>query len=51
MDDLPANPDGITTKQGAWDSKERQTVQILIETGGMNEDEVILNPLYEEMNR
>jgi hypothetical protein len=51
MDDLPANPDGITTKQDAWDSKERQTVQILIETGGIAEDEVILNPLYEEMNR
>lgn len=51
VDDLPANPDGITSKQDAWDSKERQTVQILIETGGIVEDEVILNPLYEEMNR
>lgn len=51
MDDLPANPEGITTKQDAWDSKERQTIQILIETGGINEDEMILNPLYEEMNR
>jgi len=51
MADLPANPDGITTKQDAWDSKERQTVQILIETGGIAEDELILNPLYEKMSR
>lgn len=51
LDDLPASPDGITSKQDAWDSKERQTVQILIETGGINEDDVILNPLYEEMSR
>lgn len=51
IDDLPASPDGITSKQDAWDSKERQTVQILIETEGIPEDEVILNPLYEEMNR
>jgi len=51
MDDLPASPDGITSKQDAWEPKERQTVQILVETGGIAEDEVILNPLYEEMGR
>ncbi|WP_372906329.1 DUF2779 domain-containing protein [Rhodohalobacter sp.] len=50
-ENLPANPDGITSKLDAWDSKERQTVQIQIETGGISEDEVILNPLYEEMSR
>lgn len=51
IDGLPASPHGITSKQDAWDFKERQTVQILIETGGINDDEVILNPLYEEMDR
>lgn len=50
-DDLPANPDGITTKTEAWESKERQTVQILVETNGIEDDEVILNPLYEEMQK
>tara|TARA_R100001143_G_scaffold63512_1_gene71146 strand:- start:26111 stop:28063 length:1953 start_codon:yes stop_codon:yes gene_type:complete len=50
MDDLPAGSEGITSKHAAWESKERQTVQILIETGGIPDDEVLLNPLYEEMN-
>jgi len=51
LDDLPAKPDGITSKTEAWDSKERQTVQILLETDGIEDDEVMLNPLYEEMQK
>jgi hypothetical protein len=51
INDLPANPEGITSKTEAWDSKERQTVQILLETDGLEDDEVIINPLYEEMQK
>jgi hypothetical protein len=47
--DLPAHPDGLTTKTGPWDNKERQTVQILMASGGIGESNVILNGLHGEM--
>jgi hypothetical protein len=50
-EDLPADPDGITWKMDAWNSRERQTIQILMETGGIPRDEVILAPLFEEMQQ
>lgn len=47
--DLPASKEGLTTKNGSWSVKDRQTLQILSETGGLNASEVILDGLYGEM--
>ena len=49
MEDLPVEPNGLIHKTGPWDNKERQTVQILSSTGGIGEEEIMLNGLYHEM--
>lgn len=47
--DLPTSTEGLTTKTGSWSQKDRQTLQILSETGRLNASEVILDGLYDEM--